>query len=142
MRTFVLDTSVVLKWYNRENEEHVEESLSVLNDLREEKIAVVVPNLLIIELLNVFIKGKNIGSQEASNLISSFFELPIVNKEPTPAVVSRIPGLCKKHNLTSYDSLYLATAIEEDCKLISDDIRGHGKIFDGTVLLLKDYKSM
>ncbi len=49
-------------------------------------------------------------------------------------------GISYTYNLTAYDSLYVATAQEENCQLISDDRKGHGKITDGTVLMLEDYK--
>jgi len=140
MITYVLDTSVALKWYNREDEEHVEQALSILNDLKNEKITIIIPNLLIIELANVFIKGKNLSIKEFQELISSFFTLPLINKEPTEGIISELPEISHKYDLTAYDSLYLATAKEENCQLISDDNKGHGKITDGTVLMLENYK--
>lgn len=141
MITYVLDTSVVLKWYNRENEEYVEQALYLLNDLRNEKITIIVPNLLIVELVNVFIKGKHLSTEDVQKLTSSFFTLPIINKEPTEGIISQLPEISYKYGLTAYDSLYLATAQEENCQLISADSDGHGKVTDGTVMMLEDYKS-
>lgn len=141
MITYVLDTSVVLKWYNREGEENVEQAISLLNDLRNEAVAIIIPNLLIVELVNVFIRGKNLQADDVAKLTSSFFSLPLISKEPTEGVISRLAEISYEYNLTAYDSLYVATAQEENCQLISADIKGHGKIKDGTVIMLEDYRS-
>lgn len=141
MISYVLDTSVVLKWYNQKDEKYVDKALSLLNDLKNERVNVIVPNLLMIELVNVFIKGKHLSADNIRELTSSFFSLPVINKEPTEGIISRIPEICYKYGLTAYDSLYLATAYEENCQLISADNKGHGKVIDGTVIMLEDYKS-
>ena len=141
MKTYVLDTSVVLKWYNQKNEDCVNEALAVLMDLKNEAISIIVPNLLIIELINVFIKGKHLSIEEIQELTSSFFNLPVINKEPSIGVISKLSELSYKYNITAYDSLYLALAYEEECQLISADAKGHGKVHDDSVIMLKDYKS-
>ena len=45
----------------------------------------------------------------------------------------------KEYNMASYAAYFLALAQYEDCRLISDDQKAHGKITDGTVLMLEDY---
>jgi predicted nucleic acid-binding protein len=91
--------------------------------------------------VNVFIKGKHLPTETTQELISSYFNLPItLNKEPTSGVFLRLPDICQEYGLTAYDALYVATALEEDCQLISDNIKGHGKITDGTIVMLENYK--
>jgi len=140
MEFYILDTSVVLKWFNTEGEQHTKKALQVLDDLKDQKISIVVPDLIIIELVNVFIKGKQLELKEIQRLITIFFALPLITKEPTESVLALVSDISYKYNLTAYDSLYVATAMEEGCQLISDDAKGHGKITDGTVVMLKDYK--
>lgn len=141
MKTYVLDTSVVLKWYNQEGEKEVEQALSLLDDLRKGTISIIVPNLLIIELANVLIKGKCLSVDDTKTLVTSFFSLPVINKEPNVEVMLRTADICKTWGLTAYDSLYVATAQAEECQLISADLNGHGKITDGTVVMLEHYRS-
>ncbi|OGK51492.1 hypothetical protein A2966_01390 [Candidatus Roizmanbacteria bacterium RIFCSPLOWO2_01_FULL_41_22] len=139
MKVYVLDTSVVIKWYNRKAEKHVNQALSILNDLKENKINIVIPSLLIVELVNVFIKGKQLKASVIQDLTTSFFSLPLIMKEPTSELISQIPAISHQYKLTAYDSLYIAQALNENCQLISGDAQGHGKVTDGTVLMLKDY---
>ena|SRR5258708_28331481 len=141
MHTYVLDTSVILKWYNQKGEERVEQALTILDDLKNEKITIIIPNLLIIELINVFIKGKHLSVENIKELTTSFYTLPLINKEPTEGIVSQLPEISYKYDLSAYDSLFLATALEENCQLISSDSKGHGRVTDGTVIMLENYKS-
>jgi predicted nucleic acid-binding protein len=72
--------------------------------------------------------------------IKNLFSLPFIIKEPTQAVIEQTAEIMEAYQITGYDALFVATAKDADCQLISDDIKGHGKVTDGSVLLLKDYK--
>lgn len=45
----------------------------------------------------------------------------------------------EKYQIAAYDALFVATAKDTDCKLISDDSKAHGKIIDGTAIMLENY---
>ncbi len=140
METFVIDTSVIVKWYNQKNELHTKQAYQILLDLKSETMGIIVPNIAAVELLNVLVKSKSLPFNEVKEIIKYFFSLPIVIKDISQAVLEQTAEIIETYNIAAYDALFVATAKDADCKLISDDTKAHGKITDGTVLMLKDYK--
>ena len=121
MNTYVLDTSVVLQWIHQENELHPKQAQKIFEDLQSGKINILIPNLLMVELLK------------------EIFESTLTIVEVTLPLLFKTSILMREYSLTSYDAYFLALAQTEGCKLISDDKKAHGKIKDGTVLMLEDY---
>lgn len=139
VKTYVLDTSVVLKWYNQENEKNTAPALQILQDFKEEKIDLIFPDLLPVEVANAFLKGKKLPAKEVKNIIRNLFALPVIIKEPTANAVLQAVELVEKTNITMYDALFIATAQIENCLLISDDQKGHGKFNKDVVMMLRSY---
>lgn len=135
----VLDTSVVLKWFNQRDESNIKIARQIYNDLVSGKIEVMVPDILPVELLNVLIVGKKLPVKEVQRSIYSLFRLPMVMKEPTAALLSLTTEVANMYSITSYDALFVALAKDENCRLISDDNKAHGKVKDGTVIMLGQY---
>ncbi|MBI4039039.1 type II toxin-antitoxin system VapC family toxin [Candidatus Daviesbacteria bacterium] len=139
MPAYVLDTSVVIQWFHRLNERHVAKAKKVWEDLQSGKITVILPDFLLIELLNAFIKGKY-SSIGASNLaLAALYEMPINIVEITLPVLQITAALMKQYDLTAYDACFLALAEQEGCQLVSDDQKAHGRITNGRVIMLEDY---
>jgi len=140
METFVVDTSVIVKWYNQKNESRTEQAFQILLDLKAEKIGIIVSDIAAVELLNVLVTSKSLPVNKVKTIIKHFFSLPIVIKEPSQTILERTADIMEKYQIAAYDGLFVATAKDADCQLISDDTKAHGKITDGTVIMLKDYK--
>ena len=136
---YVVDTSVVLQWYNQTGEFHPKEARRVLDDFRTGNIQITIPDILPLELMNALIAGKGVASEEASNIMNDLFKMPVKIIEVSLPVLEASSKLMEKYNLASYDAYFLALAQYEGCKLISDDQKAHGKIVDGSVLMLEDY---
>lgn len=136
---YVIDTSVVVQWFHKSGEAHPKEARQVLDDLRASRIDISIPDLLPLELLNVFIKGKGLSVKEADRSIKYLFEMPIKIIGISLPILKESSKLMKNHDLASYDAYFLALAKYEGCKLISDDQKAHGKIKDGTVIMLEQY---
>lgn len=139
MPSFVVDTSVVVKWFNQKDELQVDKALQIFDGLTEHRLNIIVPDLIIIELLNVFLKSKTLTVDKIKEDISDFLSLPLIIKQPTQSVLELAIEIANRHKLTIYDALFIALAQVENCQLISDDKKGHGIIKDGSVLMLKDY---
>ena len=136
---YIVDTSVVLQWFHRSGELHIKQARHLLDDLRAGKITISIPDLLPLELLNVFIKSKDLSLEEANRMLKDLFEMPINIIGVSLPVLIESSGLMKKYNMASYDAYFLALAQYEGCKLISDDQKAHGKISDGSVLMIEKY---
>lgn len=141
MEIYVVDTSVVVKWFNQEYETKVEIAHQIYKDMLGNKIILIIPSLLPIELINVFKKGKNMPVSAIKKRMQDFFSLPLVIKEPSQAILEQTVDTIETYNIAAYDALFVATAKVTECKLISDDTKSHGKITDGTVIMLEQYQA-
>lgn len=139
MPTYVLDTSVVVQWFHHSKETHVSKAKKIWGDLSSGKITVVLPDILFLELLNAFIKGKDSSPESSYSILNELYQSPVTITEVSLPVLELAAKLMGQYNLASYDAYFLALAQYEDCKLISDDQKAHGKVADGTVLMLEDY---
>lgn len=137
---YVVDTSVVLQWFHKSGELHPREARQILDDLRAGRIGISIPDMLPLELLNVFIKGKGLSVEEANKSLEDLFEMPVKIIGISLPILEESSRAMKQYNLASYDAYFLALAKYEDCKLISDDNKAHGKVKDGTVIMLDQYK--
>lgn len=139
MPTFVLDTSVVIKWYHHAKENHVAQARKLWEDFNKGKITIILPDILPLELFNVFIKAKASSAERSYSVIARLYQTSINFVEVSLPVLKITGNLMEQYQLTSYDAYFLALAKYEECTLISDDKKAHGKITDGTILMLEDY---
>lgn len=140
MPAYIIDTSIIIKWFNQENEDRIDIAENIYNEMIDEKIVLTAPTLLKVEFVNVLITGKKLPPSAVKEAIKDLTSLPIVIKEPNQKTLEETINVMNRSSLAAYDALFLAMAREEKCKLISDDIKGHGRIKDGSVVMLKDYK--
>ncbi len=139
MVRYVLDTSVVVQWFHYSKENHVAQAKKLWQDLQEQRIGIILPDILPMELLNAFIKGKGASWEKSYSILDKLYKLPVTILAVNLPVLEVSAKLMDQYNLASYDAYFLALAQDEECKLISDDQKAHGKITDGSVLMLEDY---
>lgn len=139
MDAFVVDTSVVIKWFTYANEADIFQAKKFLLDIQSGRIIVLAPSILLIELANVFLLSKKLTILHIKTAIdlldNSRIAVAAVNKE----IITSAVILADKHEITVYDAIFLSLAKQWNCRLISADKKGHGKITDGSVVMLKDY---
>ena len=135
----MVDTSVIIQWFHQSGELHIKEAQKLLDDFRDGRVKILIPDALALELLNVLIKGKSLSVKEAIITLNRLFDMPIEITEISLPVLEASSLLMEEYNLASYDAYFLALAQYEECKLISDDQKAHGQIKDGSVLMLEDY---
>ncbi len=138
---FVLDTSVVVQWYSPEKELHVEKAIELLK--KYEKIGlekIIIPDLLVLELSNAMLVGKGLGFNEVEQILSDFYGLGLTIVAVDLQTVALAIKIVKEHKVTIYDAVFLAIAQLYECRLLSDDLKSHGKINDGKVLMLSKWQ--
>jgi predicted nucleic acid-binding protein len=113
----VLDASVVLKWFTQAPERGQAEARALRGDYQAGRLAVVVPSLLFLELLNV--AGRRWGWDELAlgELAGALDGLLFEAAEPELARVA----VWVARGLTAYDAAYVALAEERAVPLVTDD---------------------
>ncbi len=86
MDIYVVDTSIALIWFNQENESNVEIAYKIYKDMLDEKIVLIVPSLLVIELINALKKGKDTPVATIKKSIDDLFSLPLTITDPTQTI--------------------------------------------------------
>lgn len=124
-RGLVIDTSVIIKWFLKE--EDSEKALTYLQSYKEGLSSIVIPQLLFYELGNAFISRK-VTSNHADKAIEALkrLNLEVVNIEFL--FFKKIFRNAQRLSLTFYDSAYVALAQERGCSFITADKKLYQKV--------------
>ena len=140
MNTFVIDASIAVKWVVEED--GTEKALALRG--RSKLIA---PELLVAECANIFWKKKQRDelSQDEALLAARLLQASDVELLPTRALLESATRIAIELDHPAYDCLYVALAIERDCRFVTADDRflrkldeGHRRQFRDRVIALAD----
>ncbi len=123
MTPLVVDASIVTKWLLPEL--HSDAARRLLTEGNE----LLAPDLLWAELGNVLWKRCRAGeleTEEARDLLRDFKRFP-VRTTSSIRLISPALDIATRFNRTVYDSLYLALAMSQRCRLVTGDRR----LYDG-----------
>jgi len=123
----VVDASVTLSWCFLDEQAPV--SLKVLERLRTGEQAVV-PAFWSLEVLNSLLVGEKRGRISSAQTRSFLGDLgalrPVFDYSSLEQVYGPIQTLCRDHNLTPYDALYVELAMRNNCPLATlDQLQKH-----------------
>ena len=138
-KKYILDASVIIKWFNRENEKYLEKALDILNLLKKKKIKITVPELTISEFFNALFKGKKLQLKELYLAHKTFFQLPFKIESLTKSSSKLAIKIATKYNLTYYDSVYAALSKKNNSKLITANPKCFKKIKEKYIINLQDF---
>src|SRR3989344_2149267 len=74
---FVIDASVVIKWFSSENEELYEEALKLLGRIKNGSLIAYSPEFVLIEASNVACNKKHFSDKEVGKMIDGLTSLGI-----------------------------------------------------------------
>jgi predicted nucleic acid-binding protein len=117
VREVVVDASVVLKWFHREGERHVEAARDLRTQFQAGELRVLAPTLLWLELINVAARRWRWPGARLEHLAEALPNLGFELREPELATVA----VWAARGLTAYDAAYVAVAERAGTQLISDD---------------------
>jgi predicted nucleic acid-binding protein len=117
MKRAVLDASVIVKWFQANGEPHADNARALRKQFEAGALAVVVPALMPLELLNV--AGRRWRWKRADLLaMADLMEtLPFDLRNPPLRGVAAWTA----RGLSAYDACYVAVAESETIQLITDD---------------------
>ena len=130
MKVFVIDASVVLKWFFPEK--HSAAARRLLDAAHQ----YVAPDLLFPEVGNAVwkrVRRGELSSDEGQRLIDDIADVA-VETIPTRGLISDSCAIAIASGQTVYDSTYLALAVRLDTQVITADQRFHNAVSGNAVL--------
>ncbi|MBU0512148.1 MAG: type II toxin-antitoxin system VapC family toxin [Chloroflexi bacterium] len=119
---YVLDTSVIIKWY-RQDEVLAEEAMFLRDAYLKGKIAISFPALLAYELANVLRYKHELSVAQVQDAMQSLFELSVDWHSPTSVLMQRAVEIAHNFETTVYDAAFVALAEALNIDFITADKR-------------------
>lgn len=128
MKRFVLDTSVVIKWFSEHGEDDLASALAIREGISEGTLEVAVPDLLFYELANALRFNPKFSADDVGQAVKSVHDMGFGIRPVEPAVLELSIDMALKFNLTVYDAYFLSLAQSEEQPLITADYKMAGRM--------------
>ncbi len=135
----VIDTSVIIKWLNKVNEDNIEEADQIMNSALKGKIELFAPELAKYEIGNVLLRGKQLSLDQAYISLITVYSLPINFITESEELARETYSLASELNITYYDASFMSLAKYYNAILLTDNVKHQGKSTQLKVKSLKDY---
>jgi len=141
-RKYILDASVIIKWYYFKNESDLEIADYIHEKVTGDEIIVASPDLMVYEVLNFFVFKLGISSSKVANILSELNDILFIISTDI-SVQKKAFEISRKIKSSIYDSLYLALSQLLDCSLVTADakLKLDAKKENYSVMLLSEFKS-
>lgn len=136
----VVDTSVIVKWLNQDNEDYIEQADKILKDAEHDKIAIIAPELAKYEVGNVLLYGKKLDSKQAQIILTQFYKLPIAFVEDSKLLSEETYEIALTAEVTYYDASFMALARQYNSTLVTDNLKHQGRLDSVKTKAIKDYE--
>jgi predicted nucleic acid-binding protein len=115
----VVDASVLVKWFRRGGETHVQAALTLRRRFEAGELLLIVPPLLFLEVLNAAARRWGFTPPRLAQLARDLDRIGLEIAQPSLGGVAHWAG----SGLTAYDACYVALADQRGCALVTDDRR-------------------
>jgi predicted nucleic acid-binding protein len=105
----VLDTSVVLKWFRRE-EILANHALGLLDAYLNGQRRIVAPSLLSYEVANVLRYKNDLTTEQIEMALQSLFNLALDWAAPSAPMIRRAAVIAREYDTSVYDAIFAALA--------------------------------
>lgn len=116
---FVVDASIVIKWFIEEKDST--QAISLKDKHINGETIIIAPDLLIYEVANVLVFSKIFTLEEIKRCLQDLYELEIDLINPSPDVTLLASEIAINKQISIYDACYIALAKELDIKLVTAD---------------------
>jgi len=140
MQKFVLDSSVILKWLNEQDEERIKEAQLILEHAVKGKIEILAPELAKYEVGNILLIRKKLSLSQIKEVFDFLYGLPLKYFSETRSSQKLTYELASRAKITYYDASFASLAKLEDATLITDNPKHQTRVKRVKVIALEDYK--
>ena len=138
-KIFVLDASVVVKWFTREPLR--EEAAAIRQMYLEGAIELEAPSLLFYEVINALRYNPVLGSEDVKKAAKLLEDMQITIHDFTEQLALKTIEIAYRYGITIYDAAYVALTMIRDAILYTADEEIVSKISKGNVKHLKEFRT-
>lgn len=130
----IVDSSVAIKWFKREDEGHVDVALGLLNRHRVGELRLTAPAHLPVEVLNG-LQYSGLGVGLLRKAAEALFDADLLIIPADAELLASAADLASEYRLSLYDALFPALAVRLDCEFVTAD-RAQARVRECPVRLL------
>ena len=137
---FVLDASVAVKWYVKEEMRDI--ALRLRDHFVSELIDLEAPGLILYELGNALRHHPGSTAAECAEAVRQLRNVGVIFHKLDNTLIDLAANLAYEEKITFYDAVYLALAKDLNAKLITADaslLHKIGEQYKSNVVFLKEY---
>lgn len=139
-KPLVVDSSVAVKWLNKQDENYTEQADKILKDVQNGKVYIVMPELAKYEVGNALLY-KQMPLQNTLGSIATYYSIPVQFMPQDLEQAQRAIKIAYENKLTFYDASFMALAKEQEADLVTDNPKHQGKKISGLkAISLKNYR--
>lgn len=116
----VLDSSVAMKWFKPEGEEHIAEAFELLAEHQDGLLTLAAPTHLLLEVANA-LWSHHASAEQIQRALDLLLGLRVHLVPPDESLLARASALAVEHRITVYDAVFAALAEQLGCELITED---------------------
>ncbi len=117
--TLVLDASVIVKWFTREDKR--KQALDIREQFINQEIDILIPDLTFYEVSNALRFNTDFDEIDIRDAVESLFLMSLDIITPRKEILDRSIEISVKYNLSVYDSYYIALAELVDIDFVTSD---------------------
>ncbi|MEX2728964.1 MAG: type II toxin-antitoxin system VapC family toxin [Candidatus Sigynarchaeum springense] len=139
MKRYIIDASVIVKWYIEENDSDKAEI--VRTGFVKKEIELLCPNLLPFEVLNALRYSGLFNKRDLKTAGESLENYPFTYQAISGEHQARMLELAIDHEFSIYDAAYIALALKEKAILLTADDKIKNKLpgkLKGAVMMLSE----
>lgn len=122
-----VDTSVAYKWFSPAEEPGLDAAMDLLRAHRDGEVELLAPSLMRIELLNA-LRYAGCPAEDLAGAASDLTRFHLEFVDADDMTLSRAGELAVEYDLSVYDAVFLAVAIERECVLVTADRKAFGRL--------------
>lgn len=120
---YVLDTSVVVKWFSEYDEDDMDRALNLRDKIMGGELSIVVPDLLFYELANALRYNPRFTNKDVKEAVKSVYDMGFDVRGIDAAITSQAIDMAFKFDVTVYDSYFMAISQIEETPFITADYK-------------------
>lgn len=128
---YVVDASVLVKWFLHQQEPDRERALALRNLHIEGRSTIFIPQLALLEVLNAVRFSPKAKEEDGELALEALRDLHLETKPPESDVLRKANAIAWAYKITIYDALYVGLAEQVGYPLITADevmvkkLKGH-----------------